>query len=274
VGGLYQNKSSWTVGYTVDNSLAAKLATSTNDTLKLLPAAYYTLSPANQFVIPKDKFTGEVTVQLTEAFLDDPQAFKTHYVLPLRITSSSADSVLSGKANAPGADRRIAGAWSVAPKDFTVFGIKFINKYHGKYLHRGKSVINDGAGNPVDTIIYRQRYVEQDEIWALQTAGRNKVTITGVLRASTGSPGNFKMDLNFNNNGEAVITQTPGSLFNVMGTAKFIKDGDEWGNTKRDAIHLSYQVTQGSNTHVISDTLVLRDKDVRFEEFVPKVLSQ
>jgi hypothetical protein len=242
--------------------------------LKLLPSSYYTLSPTNQFVIPKDKFTGEVTVQLTDAFLDDPMAFRTHYVLPLRITTSSADSVLSGKPNAPNADRRIAGAWAVAPKDFTVFGIKFVNKYHGKYLHRGRSVINNGSGTPIDTIIYRQRYVEQDEVWALQTTGRNQVTITGILRASAGSPGNFKMDVNFNNNGEAVITQSQGSPFNVIGTAKFIKNGDEWGNAKRDAIHLSYQVTQGSNKHVISDTLVLRDKDIRFEEFIPKVLSQ
>jgi hypothetical protein len=46
-----------------------------------------------------------------------------------------------------------------------------------------------------------------------------------------------------------------------------------WGNIKRNAIHLSYEVTQGANKHYISDTLVIRDRDVRFEEFQPKILN-
>jgi hypothetical protein len=161
----------------------------------------------------------------------------------------------------------------VTAKDFTLFAIKFVNNYHGKYLHRGKSVIKNSAGADIETLVYRQRYVEQDEVWSLQTSGRNKVTLTGVLRASSGSPGNFTLDMDFNNNGVAVITNTPGSAFPVTGTAKFVKDGDEWGNAKRNAIHMSYEVTQGTNKHIITDTLVIRDKDVRFQEFLPKILN-
>jgi hypothetical protein len=273
VGGMYQNNADWNVTYKLEEALASKLATSLNDTLELLPSKYYTLSPTNQFVIPKGKFYGEVAVQLTEAFLNDSLSFKNHYVIPLRITSSTADSVLKGKTGNADADRRVAGAWSVPPKDFTLFGIKFVNEYHGKYLHRGRSVIKNSAGTAIDTIVYRQKYVEQDEVWALQTTGRNKVTVTGVLRASTGSPGNFKIDINFSNNGDAVISKANGSPFNVTGTGKFVKNGDEWGNAKRNAIYLNYEVSQGTNKHSISDTLVFRDKDVRFEEFVPKILK-
>jgi hypothetical protein len=273
VGGLYENKKTWNVTYKVEESLALKLATTLNDTLKLLPSSYYTLNPGTQFQIPAGEFAGSVEVQLTDAFLNDPDAFKTRYVLPLRITGSSADSVLSGKPNSADSDPRVPGAWSVSPKNFTLFGIKFVNNYHGKYLHRGKSVVTTTAGAPIETIVYRQRYVEQDEVWSLQTTGRYRVNLTGVLRLSAGSPGNFQLELNFNNNGDGVVTQAAGSPFPVTGTAKFVKNGDEWGNAKRNAIYLNYQVTQGANKHTITDTLVFRDKDVRFQEFLPKIIN-
>src|SRR5690606_27897087 len=100
------------------------------------------LNPDGNFTIPKGKFFGEIEVQLTDAFLDDPKAFLTRYVIPVRITSSTADSVLSGKpAVSENPDPRVSGDWDIVPKDFTLFGIKFVNPYHGKYLHRGKSVI-------------------------------------------------------------------------------------------------------------------------------------
>jgi hypothetical protein len=273
VGGLYENKTNWQVDYTIDPVLGEKLATSNNDVLEVLPAKYYTVGPQSRFTIPSGEFYGSLEVQLTDEFLNDPLAFKTHYVLPVVITGSTADSILSGRSTIANPDPRVAGNWSVTPKHFTLFGIKFMNPYHGKYLHRGRSVIKDGTGTPIDTLVYRQRYVEQDEIWSLQTTGRNRVTVTGVLRADAGSPGNFKMDLDFDAKGDAVIKETAGSTFPITGSAKFIKEGDMWGNIKRNAIHLSYEVTQGANTHYITDTLVVRDRDVRFEEFVPKILN-
>src|SRR5450759_3275444 len=43
-----------------------------------------------------------------------------------------------------------------------------INPYHGKYLHRGTSVVRD-ATFALDTTVYHQKYVVDDEIWALVT---------------------------------------------------------------------------------------------------------
>ncbi len=282
VGGLYENKSNRNVSYQLDPSLVNNLSTNPNswdgkvrpssDTLEILPSQYYTLNPTSSFVIPKGKFYGEIEVQLTEAFLDDPKAFSTNYVIPIRITSTSADSVLSGIPVGAGADRRIAAQWSILPKDFTLFAIKFVNPYHGKYLHRGKSVITNETGDLVETIVYHKQYVEQDELWSLQTSGRNKVYVTGTLRATPSSPGNFKMDLTFNANGDCIISTSDGSAFPVTGTGKFIKNGDEWGNVPRNAIHLNYKVTEGTNIHTISDTLVFRDKGIVFQEYQPVII--
>ena len=186
VGGMYENKSNWTVDYMVDPGLVAKLAAASNlldgktaasrDTLIILPSEYYTLTPADQLVISAGSFVGDVEVQLTDAFLNDPLAVKTRYVLPLSILSSTTDTVLSGKTSLANPDPRKSGDWVIRPKYFTIFGIKFVNTYHGKYLHRGVSVITDTTTSTVlETIVYRQKYVEKDEIWSLQTIARNAV---------------------------------------------------------------------------------------------------
>jgi hypothetical protein len=269
IGGMYENKWNWTVDYTLVDTLANNLLTSTGDTLKPLPAAYYTLSPASSITIPSGLFYGSVEVQLTEAFLNDANAHRVHYVLPLKITGSSADTILSGYPLFENADPRIAGQWSVTPKDFTIFGIKYVNPFHGKYLHRGQSVVRDGLGEVVETISYRQRYVEQDEVWALKTVSKDAVTLTGTLRKTPSSPGVFNLKLIFDENNNCVVESVSG--FAASGSGKFVKDGDEWGGKKRDAIHLNFTVDDGTHTHTLSDTLVFRDKDVRFEEYVPSV---
>lgn len=271
LGGMYENKIDRTVNYVIDPTLCNRLKTLANDTIKVLPASYYTITPLNQFVIKSGEFYSGFTVQLTDAFLNDPMAFKTRYVIPAIITSSTLDSVLSGKPSVSNADRRIASNWIIVPQDYTLFGIKFINAYHGKYLHRGRSIRKDALNNPIDTVVYRQQYVENNEIWSLQTIGRSKVTITGVIRAKPGSPGSLKMDLDFNANGDCVITNNPASAFVISGTGKFVKNGDQWGGQKRNVLILSYQITVAPTTHIVNDTLVIRDRDVRFESFTPVV---
>ena len=282
VAGMYENDKNWNVSYALAPELVANLQTNANswdgktapaeDPLEILPSAYYTLNPGENLTIPSGDFVGEIEVQLTDSFLDDPKSFLTRYVIPVRITSSSADSVLSGRPVVANPDPRIASHWAVAPKDFTLFGIKFVNAYHGKYLHRGKSVIKNDVGEVTQTIEYRQKYVEQDEIWSLQTTGRNKVTLTGTLRSQPISPGSFKLELTFDDNGNCVVTEVAGSAFPVTGTGKFVKNGDSWGNTPRNAIHLNYTVTEGTNSHTVSDTLVFRDKGIAFQSYQPVIL--
>jgi len=137
VGGMYENGADWTVDYKLEPSLVTKLitaantndgkVTATSDTLKILPSSYYILSPLNQVVIPKGSFYGSIDVQLTDAFLDDTLSAKTKYVIPIKITSSTSDSILRGKTSMENPDPRIATNWVVLPKDYTIFGIKVVN---------------------------------------------------------------------------------------------------------------------------------------------------
>ncbi len=273
IGGIYDNTKDRKVGYIIDPTLANNLYTDKGDTLVALPQAYYTLSPAGSTVIPAGKMQGYIDVQLTDAFLNDPRAFKVRYVIPLKITSAETDSILQGKTDKTNPDRRIASNWAIIPKDFTLFGIKYINPYHGKFLHRGKDVLKDASGSVVDQVIYRTLYVEKNEIWYLQTISRNQVVVTGLVRRTSGSPGSFKMVLTFDASGNATISQFTGSAYPVSGTGKFVTNGDEWGGIKRNAIILNYQVTDATNSqfHSVTDTLVVRDRDVRLETFIPVI---
>jgi len=273
IAGLYENTQDRRVGYLLDESLAAKLYTDKGDTLVALPKAYYTMSPAGTLVVPKGKMQGYIDVQLTDAFLNDPRAYKTRYVIPLVITSTETDSILQGKTTNTSPDRRIVKDWTVLPKDYTLFGIKYINPFHGKYLHRGKDVVKNGAGAPVSEFIYRTKYIEDNEIWALQTTRRDQVMITSMLRRTAGSPGSFKMLLTFGNDGNCIITKEATSLYPVAGTGKFVSKGDTWGGKPRNAIIINYQIADAANGeyHQATDTLVIRDRDVRLETFVPVI---
>ena len=283
MGGVYDNKKNIKVTYQLDPTLVNKLATAPNlfdgkatakaDTLEILPASYYTITPANEFEIPSGSFMGSVDIQLKEEFLNDPKSVRTKYVVPLKIISSTTDSVLQGKSGMSTPDPRVAGNWVIAPKNYTIFGIKFVNKFHGKYLHRGASAITDSTTSTLlETIVYHQKYVENDEIWALQTTGRNVVNLTGTLRKTPSSPGKFIMNLIFDSNNNCQVTTALGSPFKVRGTGKFVTDGDKWGNVPQDAIYLDYIVNEGKNKHVIKDTLVFRDKAVTFLEYAPVIL--
>jgi len=292
MGGVYRNNSDVEVRYQIDESLVDNLQTNPNqwdgktvttpDTLAVLPSRYYSLgAPENTIIIPKGSYHGGVEVQLIQDFLDDPKAWTTHYVIPLRITSTTADSVLSGKTTIPNADPRVLKDWEIAPKDFTIFGIKFINPYHGKYFHKGKSAISVEGSSVTQTIYYSavsritgNPTLELNEIWSLQTTGRNRVTVTGRLQDPLATPGEFKINIDFNESGDCTVSDADDSLFPVTGSGKFVENADTWGGKPRDAIYLNYMVTNGEYTSTITDTLVLRDKGISFQQFSPEFVVE
>jgi len=271
IGGMYENTETRIINYEIVPGLAQNVVTDLGDTIRELPSKYYTLNPIDQFTIPKGKFYGGFEVQLNDTFLDDTMAHRIYYVLPVRITASSLDSILSGFTSVVDPEPRNAEDWDIPPKYFTLFGIKYINPYHGKYLVRGQSVIRDELDQVLETIVYRQDYVKDNEIRALTTISKNAVTYSGPVRKSSGSPGTFTVDITFDNGNNCTVVSNPDSDFPVTGSGKFVEDGDSWGNKPRNVIHLDYQITVGTETHHVNDTLVIRDRDVRFEEFIPVI---
>lgn len=283
--------------------------------VKVLPASYYTIEQESPVTIPSGSIRGRIPVQLSDAFFDDPQSFaefgEVHYVIPLRITDyEELDSLLTG-VPAEGVTNPIkikADDWQALPKDYTLFGIKYMNKYQGIYLRRGEDAVVGfvgletvfANGNPTESeskdidssTVYRSEFVVGDELLPLATAGRNEATTTINVRRSDpdlATNNTLSLLLTFNDNEDITVTNAdPASTVTVTGSGKFVENGDEWGGESRDVIYLDYQyreleveVTERfffgslvSTTtatldllHTVKDTLVIRDRDVKFEEF-------
>lgn len=274
MGGVYENTQDRVFDIEVAPELCNKAVfESTKEPIVMMPSNYYTLSSSSKLTIPAGKVNGNIEVQLTDAFFDDPNAIKLSYVIPIRIVNAAnLDSVLRGKSTRMNPDPRVAGQWSIVPRDFTMFAVNFINPYHGKYLHRGVCTVKDASNAVVETTVYRQKYVVDDEVWSLVTSAKNQVTLQGISRSKL-ITGTFKMNLTFANDGSCTIKEAAGSIFTVTGSGKFVDDADSWGNKKRDAIHINYQFTSGTNTYSATDTLVIRDRAVVMQVYKPLVVN-
>lgn len=269
MGGVYENTQDIMVRYQVDNSLADGLLNGNGEEVMALPESYYSiLNTDNTLIIPKGELSGAIEIQLTDEFLNDSMTVDMNYVIPVRLVSSNTDSILSGRPIAENPDIRDFPAWQVAPKNFTLFGIKYVNKYHGTYLLRGASEVrNINTDTLVDNFSYRQNYVVNDEVVDVNTIYKNSVVYSNELRLTGGSPGTFDIVIAFDDNDNGTITEVENSAFEATGSASWVADGDTWGGQPRNAIYLDYVVNDGTNLHNIQDTLVFRDKNVIFEEF-------
>jgi len=288
--------------------------------VEVLPSSYYTIEQESPVTIPSGSISGRIPVQLSDAFFDDPKSFaefgEVHYVIPLKITNyEQLDSLLVG-VPAEGVTNPIrikADDWQTEPKDYTLFGIKYMNKYQGIYLRRGEdtavgsneSITVYANGNPTETVteniegssLYRAEFVVDDELLPLATSGRKEVTTTiGVRRPGIATNSTLSLNLVFNDNEEITVTNAdPNSSVVVTGTGKFVENGDEWGGKSRDVIYLDFQyrelevevsekrffgslISTTTSTfdllHTVKDTLVIRDRDVKFEEFIINLEKQ
>ncbi|GEC72602.1 hypothetical protein FFL01_21410 [Flavobacterium flevense] len=269
VGGLRNNSIDRKVTIAVAPELVQNVTTGGVPVL-LMPSNYYTLA-SNEITIPAGSFSGTVKVQLTDAFFNDPLAVKTTYVIPLVIVSSNTTGILSGVPveGVVNPDRRISEHWQAnfKPKDFTLFAVKYINKYQGKYLHKGKDDTLDAGGAVVSSDVYSTQYLEQNILTDLFTVGLSKSTMNRIGKSNATTS---KMDLTFGANGAITISTATGGL-SVNGTGKFIARDEEgaltWGGESRKTLILDYTYTAGTVNHHVKDTLVFRNDELKFEEF-------
>lgn len=272
-GGVYDNNKDVTIDVVVDNALTEGLLfTQGGDEILPLPSNYYTLA-SNKIVIPKGELIGGVEVQLTDEFFADPLALKNTYVIPMYMTNVvNADSILSGKPLVDNPRRVVAANWSVVPKDYVLYAVKYVNPWHGFYLRRGKDVIVGKSGNSSldQTIVRHKQYVEQDEVIKLATQSLGEVALPLVFKNSEGVNVDVALVLHFDEKGNVTV-RAGSDAYTATGSGKFVKKGEKnsWGSTDRDAIYLNYEVDLEEMHIASTDTLVLRDRGVAMETFSP-----
>ena len=280
IGGLRANDKDRIVNVALAPELVQNAFVGANPVL-LMPSNYYTLS-TTEVVIPKGSFSGLIRVQLTDAFFNDPLAITNNYVIALVITNSNSTGILTGSAieinGVPIADpdRRVNADWQTGktPKDFTMFAVKFINKYHGKYLHKGQDDTLDGpSGNVVTSEVYNTQFIERNILTDLFTKG---LTLSNMNRLGRNTGGSNQMDLDFTNE-QAVNIITSVGGYDVSGVGRLVSrdspDAESWGGEPRKTLFLDYEYEAAGVFHRVKDTLVFRNDELKFEEFSVSIME-
>jgi hypothetical protein len=235
IGGVRENPTDQTIKYQIDPTLLTTVAGASAFTL--LPPSYYTLSDNSTMIIPKGKLIGDVTVTLNKAlFTADPKSLTNVYALPLRIVSSTTDSILKGSA-------------TVAAKDYTILVVKYISPYHGTYYQKGKET--DLATNVASS--YTNKDLSRNITLDLAT-----LSLNAVKSPNAGKSANVPLNLNISNNTAVTITGN---------TANSVSGSGTYDPTAK-SFYLNYKYTNAAKNYSVLDTLILRqapELDLRFE---------
>ena len=270
MGGAYENNQEVEIDIAVEEALTNNLYFDDGSAVQAMPADYYSL--ARQGISLNGELQGGVEVQMSDAFFADESSISTTYVIPLRMTGvANADSILDGSALVADPVRPNAADWSVQPKDFVLYAVKFINPWDANYLRRGEDIITENG--ETTTVVRHEEYVEDDEVVNLSTASLNSVTMpvhTTVEQGGEPVTLTCELILTFADNNECTITSgTEG--YTASGSGKFVNDGEKnsWGGEDRNALYLDYEVDFLARQYQTKDTLVVRDRGVKIETFNP-----
>jgi len=306
VAGFYEIKKDIEITFKVDNSLCNDL-----ENVTAMPSNYYSLSDNSKMIIQKGgKPIGGVVVQLTDAFFNDPLAISVNYVIPLVMTGvTNADGILDGTPaeGVSNPNRLNPDDWKTLPKDYILYAIKYINQWDATYLRRGTDNITE---NGVAKTEKRQGTYspENDEVIGLNSISFTELEFPVNNHRLNNLNLNMTFKLNFGNDGKCTFANgawKESQLVNeyedadirvfdivVSGTGEYRIDGEKnsWGNKDRDALYLTYKaeykverMEKGADedtppqmvTYEIkyetTDVLVLRDRGVKAETFVPQL---
>lgn len=268
VGGLRNNTVTRTVNIAPAPELVENALINGRPAL-LLPDSYYSLSSSQQVTIPAGSFSGTIRVDLEDAFFNDTLALDANYVIPLVIRPGNY-GVLTGTPSTDNPDRRVLEDWESnrAPKDFTMFAVKYINKYDGVYLHKGADNTLDGpGGNIVETTVYNEQFIERNFDTDITTEGLN---LSHSNRMGVNKGDLFKMELAIADDGTITISSVEAAL-PASGTGRFVDredpDAESWGGEPRKTMFLNYTYENEGVFHQANDTLIFRNDVIVFEEF-------
>lgn len=263
-GGGYTNRKNVIIDYVVEESLCDGLYFKGTDIpVTPMPSSYYALA-SRQISIPANEISGGVEVQLTDAFFADEKSIDRYYVIPLRMDDvQGADSILQGKSAVDSPAWNNADDWSIQPKNYVLYAVKYVNPWHGQYLRRGVDQVTIGGESK--QLVRHAEFVEKDEDVDVTTAAYKEDLLTLQVKDGGGDAHSFTLHLTFNEEGACSITSASQDVV-ASGSGKFVSKGEKnsLGGKDRDAIYLEYNVELKNPGIQLAtkDTLVLRTRNV------------
>ena len=254
LGGVRENDRDRIVSYQIDNSLITpaalekikggaaymSAASATVTTLLPLPADYYTLGNAGQFVIKKGDHNGKVTVRPDSIkFLSDVAAIVPTYALGIRVNSADADSLLYNKKTA-------------------VIAVKFENMLFGNYWHGGVTTIKDAADATVVNTVnyYTQIPVSDVKTWSLKTVAPNALVTNGYSDVSSSVVGEFVLTLN---GGNVTVSSSATGKYAIQPDGASTYNQAKLLQNRKIFLNYKYKDAAGNWCHA-QDTLTFRNR--------------
>ena len=203
MGGAYSNPRNININIVVDPSLCDGVTFADGTPVAVMPESYYNLAD-RKIVIPSGSPVGGVEVQLTDEFFADPLSTTTHYVIPVRMDDvTGVDTVL-------------------ASKKFTLYAVKYVNRYHAQYILNGN-------------------------LYAASVDVTTKDLNTGLFnyaaKDNSGVAHNCEIQLNFAADGTCTVTGNTAG-FEVQGTGRFVEADESQlvGARHPDTMYLDFTV--------------------------------
>lgn len=285
LGGVNENRSERSASFAIDPTLCDGIAFEDGRDIVPLPQSHYVINTGG-LSIAKGDVMGSFKVELTDAFFADPKAYELNYVLPVVLTSGS-EPILTGTAKEDVASpyRLNREHWSVLPKDYVLYGLKFKNAYDGCWLSKGTDIV---TVNGVQSTIDRQaQYWEKASLRYLRTRGLSKsaygfthnVTVKDAAGNNTDMFLNIELLLDIDAQGNVTVsTDTPGCSASGNGTWTSLGEKKAFADADRDLLKLNYTYTidyvADAATGAVAtykvqtdEQMVLRDRENKFEEF-------
>ena len=248
LGGVWSNKQDRHVKIAIDNSLVDGKTFEDGTPIVAMPENYYHLT-SNEITIPSGKVMGATTVELTDAFFADAKAPSVNYVIPLKIIDAS-DSILESK-------------------NFTLYAVKFKNKYTGAWLSHGTDEIDENGTKT--TQVREPEDFRKYDVRHLTTVSLNQCDYT--LTDNIGStPVSGTIRLTFDNSDNCTLTSASEN-FEVTGTGKWISKGAEkaWNDKDRDLLELTYTIRYKAGTQYktisTKESLIMQTRENKLETF-------
>ena len=251
-----------------DNSLCSKIYFDKDfqNPIKAMPSSHYKLA-SNQIRF-NGEMVGYVEVEFTEQYFKDPLSVQGAYVIPLRITGFiGVDKLQDGTYNTRDFSSRPdvvnRSAWFKQPQDFTLYCVKYMSKFAGYYLRRGKDVIN-GKENKRE---YKNEYKFEDEVVSVTTNSLQEVTLH-LQYLIDNKVTDYDVVLTFDESQKCTVSSANSNI-TVKGSGQYTDKGagKYWGDRDRDQLTLNYTIDDGTNKISVVDTLVTQRRGVKFEDF-------
>lgn len=253
--------------------------------VQVMPESYYSLSGSQ--LDYKGSYTGDIEVQLTDAFFADPKSVENTYVIPLVMTGVRGNAkISSGTPVEDGAQPAFANAeaWKVLPKNYIMYAVKYKSKYDAGFVRCGNYALdsNQAVQLPADSTAKWVGHfdpVTDGIVCSTKTKSLNSVsyTVEHNVPYTVNEGGKqvvkyelFKCDmlLTFDDSNNCTVSSLTEGV-TISGNGVYTPNGAKkaWGDKDRDLISLSYTIETAAHKLTCTENLVWTNSGVAKEEF-------